>query len=155
MRTPIALCCLAFATTAVAGCGSSSTTTTTTATTTKVTATVTSPSTTAAPSAPPPVTVRKSTTAASSGIDGVPAYEPSTVVSHGAHSLVLTSTDSTGTVGAFYAAKLSGDGWVTVSKTVDPTHANFTVKKNGQGATVAVAPAGSGSSISISTYPAP
>jgi hypothetical protein len=153
MRIGVVLCCLAFATVAVAGCGGSSSTTPAT-TTAKVTATVTAPSTPSTVTATHAVVVTP-TPATSSGVDGVAAYQPSTVVSHGAHSLVLTSKDSAGTVGAFYATKLSGDGWVTVSKTVAPTHANFTVKKNGQGATVAVAPAGSGSSISISTYPMP
>lgn len=154
MRALPLLCCLSFAVCVVAGCGSSSSSTTTTTTHTVTTA-VTTPAGTATVTHTVAVTPTTSTTSASSGLDGVPAYEPSSVVSHGAHSLVLTSKDSTGQVGAFYAAKLSGDGWVTVSKTVDPTHANFTVKKNGQGASIAVAPAGSGSSISISSYPLP
>jgi hypothetical protein len=113
------------------------------------TATVTTPAST--------TTVRRELGASGSGagLGDVPAYEPSTVVSRSARSLVLSSTDPVAKVGSFYATKLAGGGWVVVSKVVTPTSANFTVKKNGQGASVAVAPKAGGSSISISSYPIP
>jgi hypothetical protein len=45
------------------------------------------------------------------------------------------------------------DGWTTVSKSITPHNGNLTIKKSGQGATISVAPSGSGSAITISTYP--
>jgi hypothetical protein len=148
MRTRIVLSSLALAASLVVGCGSSSSNGTTT--------TVTAPATSAAPAAPTTTTATSTTSSGStSGVDGVPAYQPSDVVSQAPNSLVLSSTDTAAKVGAFYAAKLTKDGWVTVSKAVTPTSVSFAVKKSGQGASVVVATSGSGSSVSISTHPQP
>lgn len=53
-----------------------------------------------------------------------------------------------------YVNVVNADGWTTLSKTITPHSGNLTIKKSGQGASISVAPWGSGSVISISTYPA-
>jgi hypothetical protein len=58
-------------------------------------------------------------------------------------------------VGAFYSSTFAHGGWVTVSKTVTPYSAHYTVKKGKEGATVVVSPKGSGSSVAISASPSP
>jgi len=85
-------------------------------------------------------------------LHGIPIYQPSVVLSQAAGSLRLISGESVTQVGAYYAATFSGGGWVVVSKTVTPHSARFTVRKNGQGATVAVFPHGAGSAVLIARY---
>ena len=84
-------------------------------------------------------------------LHGIPIYQPSVVLSQAAGSLRFISGDSVTQVGAYYASTFGG-GWVVVSKTVTPHSARFTVRKNGQGATVAVFPYGAGSTVLIARY---
>jgi hypothetical protein len=145
----IVLSCLFVAAAAVSGCGSSSSSTTTTTTTSPAT-----PATTATAATTPATTATSSpaSTSSSSGLDGVPAYQPSSTVSRAPHSLIIASPDSVTKVGSYYSSTFAGGGWVTVSKTVTPYSASFTVKKGGQGASVVVSPKGSGSSVAITSY---
>ena len=85
-------------------------------------------------------------------LHGIPIYQPSAVLSQAAGSLRVISGESVTRVGAYYASTFSGGGWVVVSKTVTPHSARFTVRKNGQGATVAVFPHGAGSAVLIARY---
>jgi len=103
------------------------------------------PTATSAPASPPAST--------SESIKGIPFYQPSTVHSKTDTSATLTSPDPVTKVSDYYVKVLDTDGWMTVSKSITPHSGNLTVKKSGQGATISVAPSGSGSLISISTYP--
>jgi len=85
-------------------------------------------------------------------LHGIPIYQPSAVLSQAAGSLGFISGESVTQVGAYYASTFSGGGWVVVSKTVTPHSARFTVRKAGQGATVAVFPHGAGSAVVIAHY---
>ena len=143
MRIRILLSCLAVAAVVVTGCGSSSSSSSSTTTVTAPAATATTTATATAPAATattvaPSTSGRASAGGSRSGLDGVPAYEPSSVVSRAPRSLVLMSTDSVAKVGSFYVREFSGGGWQTVSKVLLPASASFTVKKNGTGATVSV-----------------
>lgn len=141
MRTGIVLSCLAVAA-ILTGCSSAGTTASTAS---AKAATAATPSTAATAAAP-------STSSSSlSGPDGVPAYQPATVVSQWPGSLTIISDDSVARVGAYYASTFSGEGWVLVSKTVTPGGASFTLHKNGQEVTVAVYPTASGSGVLISS----
>jgi hypothetical protein len=142
MRTRITLSCLAVAA-ILTGCGSSTTTTAVTAPTAAVAAATPSTATTAA--------TPSTTSSVFSGPDGVPAYQPSTVVSQWPGSLRIISADSVTQVGAYYASTLSSGSWVIVSKTVTPDGASFTVHEHEQEATVAVYPTSSGSGVLISS----
>ena len=139
MRTGATLSCLAVAA-ILTGCGSSTTTTPVTA---LAAVTTTATTTTAA-------TPTESSSALSSP-DGVPAYEPSTVVNEAPGSLRIISPESVTRVGAYYASTFAGEGWVIVSKTVTFGGASFTVSENGQEATVSVYPTTSGSGVLISS----
>jgi hypothetical protein len=86
-------------------------------------------------------------------LKGVPFYRPSTVHSKTTASAELSSPDSVTKVSNFYVSVVERDGWTTVSKSVTPHSGNLTIKKSGQGATISVAPSGSGSLINISAYP--
>ena len=141
MRTGIALSCLAVAA-ILTGCSSGSTTTRTAPAKAATAATPSTATTAAAPS---------TSTSSLSGPDGVPAYQPATVVSQWPGSLRIISDDSVTQVGAYYASTFSGEGWVLVSKTVSPGGASFTLHKNGQEVTVAVYPTPSGSGVLISS----
>ncbi len=90
---------------------------------------------------------------ASGSIKGIPFYEPSTVRSQTASAATLTSPDSVTKVSDYYVNVADTRGWTTVSKSLTPHSGNLTIKKSGQGATISVAPTGSGSLITISTYP--
>ena len=81
-------------------------------------------------------------------------YQPSTIRSQTSDSAVLTSPDSVTKVSDYYVSVVDTGGWTTVSKSITAYSGNLTIKKSGQGATISVAPSGSGSVISISTYPA-
>lgn len=69
-------------------------------------------------------------------------------------SRTLRTNDPVSRVAAFYTRELERGGWTFVSRSVTPASASFTVKRSGQGATIAVSKAQQGSGISISTYPA-
>lgn len=109
-------------------------------------------------------TAGASTGAASTGaaggtgqsVAGVPFYQPSTTVSQAVGSVVLSSPDPVPKVSAFYVNAVGKGGWTTVSKSITQYSASLTVKKAGQGASISVAPgAGTGTVITISTYPSP
>jgi len=101
------------------------------------------------PSSPsPPATAQ-----AGESIKGIPFYQPSTVRSNTGTSATLTSPDPVTKVNDYYVGVVDAHGWDTVSKSTSAYHGNLTIKKSGQGATISVAPSGSGSLISISTYP--
>jgi hypothetical protein len=55
-------------------------------------------------------------------------------------------------VSDYYLNVVKTDGWTTVSKSITSHSGNLTIKKSGQGATVSVAPSGSGTLITISAY---
>lgn len=106
-------------------------------------------------SATPPATSATAapTASASGSIAGIPFYQPSHVVSHTGRSALLTSPDSVTKVSDYYVKVVHTDGWTTVSKSITRYNGNLTIKKSGQGATISVAPSGSGSRISTSAYP--
>jgi hypothetical protein len=159
------MACLLAAAATVAGCASSSSTTTTTQTTTTAIAPATGTPTTAAPTtttAPPSTSASSTSTPQSSAgsgsassVEGVPAYQPSSVVSQAPHSLVLTSPDSVTKVGAFYSSTFAGNGWATVAKSVSRFSATFVVKKGNESVSLVVAPHGSGSNVAIATRSSP
>lgn len=108
----------------------------------------------------PPATSGTATTPASPGAtqsaaQGVPVYQPSTVVSRAPGSTVLTTTDPVGKVSDFYVDAVERGGWQTISKNVTPDSTSITVSKPGRGASISVAKSGSGTVISISGYPSP
>ena len=121
------------------------------------------PATTASSAAAAPASTSTSATsaaAADSGNDGptsatasVPVYKPSTVVSKHGGSIVLTSPDSLTKIGSYYKGVLAKDGWQLRTATVTAGSASFSAHRTGEGATVSVYPSGSGSGISITTYP--
>jgi hypothetical protein len=90
---------------------------------------------------------------AKESIKGIPFYKPSTTRTNTGDSATLTSSSSVTKVNDFYVNAVNSGGWTTVSKSTSQFHGNLTVKKAGQGATISVAPSGSGTLISISTYP--
>ncbi len=145
MRTGITLSCLAVAA-VLTSCGSSTTKTLTASAAAVTTATRSTATTAATPS---------TRSSAFSGQDGVPAYQPSTVVSEGPTSLRIISPESVPQVSAYYASTFTGEGWVLVSKSVALVGAGFTVHQNGQEVTVAVYPTASGSGVLISSYRRP
>jgi hypothetical protein len=79
-------------------------------------------------------------------------YQPSSVVSRSPHYTLLHTKDGVNEVTAYYDQQFSSGGWTIISKTASPFSGNFTVRKSGQGATVAISGWLGGSSISISTY---
>jgi len=93
------------------------------------------------------------TAQAGESVKGVPFYRPSTVQSNTGNSATLSSPDPVTKVTDYYTGVVNNGGWTTVSKSTSAYHGHFTIKKSGQGATISVAPSGSGSLISISTYP--
>jgi hypothetical protein len=56
-------------------------------------------------------------------------------------------------VSNYYLGVVNTGGWTIVSQSVTQHSGNLTIKRSGQGATISVAPSGSGSLISISAYP--
>ncbi|MBO0875400.1 MAG: hypothetical protein J2P19_18625 [Pseudonocardia sp.] len=107
------------------------------------------------PAAPPPTTANASPGAGASGsIKGIPFYQPSTVRSQTEATVVLSSPDPVTKVSDYYVNMVNSGGWTTVAKSITLYSGNLTIKKSGQGATISVAPSGSGSVITISTYPA-
>ena len=90
---------------------------------------------------------------AQGSVKGVPLYTPSTVHSKTDTTATLTSPDPVTKVSNFYVGVINRDGWTTVSKSLTQVSGNLTIKKAGQGATISVAPSGSGSLVHISAYP--
>jgi hypothetical protein len=86
---------------------------------------------------------------------GIPIYKPSDTVSEASGSTVLKTSDSVDQVSKFYGDWIEKDNWDTVSHTSSSASANFTIKKSGDGATIAISTSGSDTLISISTYPSP
>jgi hypothetical protein len=88
-------------------------------------------------------------------IKGIPYYQPSTVHSQTSSSATLSSPDAVTKVSDYYVNVVHKGGWTTVTKSLTTHSGNLTIKRSGQGATIAVAPSGSGTLITINTYPAP
>jgi hypothetical protein len=155
----IAISTLLAAGLAAAGCTSTARTTSPPASAAGSTAVVsTAPSIASSPptSAPTPSATSSAQMSApasgtSNSTDEVAWYEPSFVVSQAAHTLLRTS-DDVEKVTNFYDQHLTNGGWTIISKTSSPYSGNFTVRKSGHGATVAISSTGNGSSVSISTY---
>jgi hypothetical protein len=89
------------------------------------------------------------------GSASIPSYEPSRVVSESDTSRTLLSSDPVEKVSSFYVDVLDKRSWETTSKSVTRYSANLTVEKADTGASISIAPAGGGSTISISEYPSP
>jgi hypothetical protein len=106
-----------------------------------------------APSAHTSSPAPSATAGAADSIKGIPFYRPSTVRSKTETSATLTSADPVTKVTDYYVSAVNAGGWTTVSKSTSAYHGNLTIKKAGQGATISVAPSGSGSLVTISTYP--
>ncbi|MFJ3335310.1 hypothetical protein [Streptomyces sp. NPDC086766] len=66
---------------------------------------------------------------------------------------LLHSDDSVREVGAFYVDTLAREGWRTISKYQGEFSVNVVARRGDEGVTVQVSPTGSGTSISITTYP--
>lgn len=106
------------------------------------------------PAAPPPAAANTSPAPSANGsIKGIPFYQPSTVRGQTDTTAVLTSPDPVTKVSDYYLNIVNTGGWTTVSKSITQYNGNLTIKKSGQGATISIAPSGSGSVITITTYP--
>jgi hypothetical protein len=103
------------------------------------------------PTAAPSVPASGSVNSPSAG--KLPDYQPSTVVSKSAASTVLTSPDSTSKIGEFYRSALTAGGWHVTASSMSAYHASFAAYRSNEGINVSVYSRGSGSGISISTYP--
>jgi hypothetical protein len=148
----------------VSACGGSSGGSSSPATKT-VTAKQSAPANTASSSASAPASTSSSSTSAAPAASGggstskssasgsVPSYNPSTVVSKHGDSLVLNSPDSVTKIGSYYKGVLARGGWQVQQATVTARSASFSAHQTGQGVTISVYPSGSGSGISITTYP--
>jgi hypothetical protein len=88
-------------------------------------------------------------------IKGIPFYQPSSVHSQTSSSATLSSPDPVTKVSDYYVNVVHTGGWTTVTKSLTSHSGNLTIKRSGQGATISVAPSGSGTFITINTYPAP
>lgn len=103
-----------------------------------------------------PATSSGESEASPSSVDGIPIYQPSTLVSQATGSTVLRTPDPIDKVGAYYVNFVDTNGWQTVSRTVTQNAASLTVKKSGRGASIAVGrdpQGGTQTVIAISTYP--
>ncbi|MGX7731376.1 hypothetical protein ACWPOB_19255 [Rhodococcus sp. 2H158] len=87
--------------------------------------------------------------------DGIPAYQPSTLVSRAIGSTVLTTSDPIEQVSTFYLDFVDREGWQTISESVTPYSTSLTIRKPGEGASISVSSGGDGTLVSISTYPSP
>lgn len=87
-------------------------------------------------------------------VEGIPYYQPSTLVSQSTGSTILGTQDPIRKVAAFYSHVVDTGGWTVVSRAVTQNGASFTIKKSGEGASIAVGrgTAGWRTGISISTY---
>lgn len=129
-----------------AGCGSSKTAST--GTTPSSSSTSTTPSSTQTSSTSPN---QGSNTATSSNT--LPRYQPSSVVSDAPGSLQLTSPDSIQKVTAFYDDALTKGDWSIISNSKTAYSTNITAKKGSTGTTLSISATGSGTYISLVTYP--
>ena len=68
---------------------------------------------------------------------------------------MLRSSDSVEQVSKFYGGWIEQANWTMVSHTSSSASANYTIKKSGDGATIAISTAGADTLISISTYRSP
>lgn len=82
----------------------------------------------------------------------LPVYPGATVVSHSGGFTLLQSGDPVSKVGSFYVGALDDGGWTTTSKYQGDYSVNLIAHRGHRGVTVQVSPAGSGSSISITSY---
>jgi hypothetical protein len=89
----------------------------------------------------------------SSSAGNLADYQPSSVVSRSAYSIVLTSPDPVSKIGEFYRNALAVGGWHVTSSSQSAYHASFVAYRDNQGVSVSVYSRGSGSGISISTHP--
>jgi hypothetical protein len=87
------------------------------------------------------------------GSSTLPKYEPSSVVSDSPGSLQLTSPDSVKKVTVFYDNLLTKGGWKIVSSSKTAYSTNITATKGSTGTTLSVSVSGSGTYISLVTYP--
>jgi hypothetical protein len=83
----------------------------------------------------------------------LPAYPGAEVTRHLGGTTLLHTDDPVGKVGTFYADTLAKEGWRTVSRYLGDRSADIVAKKGHEGVTVQVSPTGSGTSISITSYP--
>lgn len=109
---------------------------------------------TASPTHPATTATAAPTESPGGSIAGIPFYQPSHVVSHAEQTALLSSPDSVSKVNGFYVSELNRGGWTTLNKSTSSYHGSFTIRKSTQGANLSIYPSGSGSRISISTYPA-
>ena len=96
----------------------------------------------------------ESSPATGGSVEGIPYYQPSTLVSQSTGSTILGTQDPISKVAAFYSHVVDTGGWTVVSRAVTQNGASFTIKKSGKGASIAVG-RGTGrwrTAISISTY---
>jgi hypothetical protein len=128
-----------------AGCGGSKTAST--GTTSSPSSALTTP---LSPKTPGTSPVQGSTPATSSNT--LPRYMPSSVVSDTPGSLQLTSPDSVQKVTAFYDDALK-TGWSIISSSKTAASTNITARKGTTGTTLSVSSTGSGTYISLVTYP--
>ena len=82
----------------------------------------------------------------------LPRYQPSTVVSDSGGSLQLTSPDPVAKVTAFYDEALA-QGWTIISSSKSGFNTSITAKKGNVGTSLSISTTGSGSYISLVTYP--
>ena len=132
----------------VAGCGSK-----TTPTSTKTSPLTTSPTISTSTPASSSAVSPAQTTPTQSGSTTLPKYEPSSVVSDTPGSLQLTSPDSVQKVTAFYDKALTQGGWNIVSSSKTAYSTNITARRGSTGTTLSISVTGSGTYISLTTYP--
>lgn len=125
----------------IAGCGSGKTTV------------VTVPGKTTPAKSSPGVSTSTPSTSPRTSSGSLPRYQPSTVVSEAAGSLQLTSPDSVQQVTTFYDSALSDGGWTIISSSKTGYSTNITAKRGSTGTTLSVSSTGSGTYISLVTYP--
>lgn len=142
---------------AVVGCGTDDSYPSESAQTTTEAARETDPPTGTAESEPGPAGTETQGTEAqgTETTDGIPAYQPSTLVSRAIGSAVLTTSDPIEQVSTFYLDFVDREGWQTVSESVTPYSTSLTIRKPGKGASISVSSGGDGTLVSISTYPSP
>lgn len=111
-------------------------------------------SSTSSGSASPPASAQTSLPASGeASSEPIPMYPGATVVNRSTGYTLLRSNDSVSTVGSFYVDTLAKEGWQTISKYQGRWSVNVTAKRGHEGVTVQVNPSGSGTDISIATYP--
>lgn len=88
----------------------------------------------------------------SSSGEPLATYKPSSVESDSGGTQTITSPDPVSKLSDFYAAELEKGGWNIVSKSVTGSSANYTATRGGEGVSISVYTAGSGSGATISVY---